>query len=134
MPNHQKPVAGSCLCGSIRYEVDHFERGVVACHCSQCRKTSGHYVAATKATHDDLRMISDSSLRWYRSSEEAERGFCSECGSNLFWRKIGDNATSIMAGALDSPTGLSMQSHIYVDDEGDYYHADDGVPHYPQSD
>ena len=134
MPDKAQPVSGSCLCGGVRYEVDHFERGVVACHCTQCRKTSGHYVAATKATHDHLRMILDGTLKWYRSSEAAERGFCSECGSNLFWRKVGDNATSIMAGALDGPTGLSMQSHIYAADIGDYYELDDGVPIYPQSD
>ena len=134
MCDGSKPVTGRCLCGGVQYEVGRFERGVIACHCSQCRKTSGHYVAATKALNVDLRMTSDLTLKWYRSSENAERGFCTECGSNLFWRKIGDDATSIMAGALDGPTGLSMQSHIFVDDAGDYYHPDNGVPHYPQSD
>jgi hypothetical protein len=128
------PVAGSCLCGAVRYDVARFERGVIACHCSQCRETSGHYVAATQAMNANLRMISDSTLKWYRSSEDAERGFCTECGSNLFWRKIGDDATSIMVGALDGPTGLAMQCHIFVDDAGDYYCPSDGVPHYPQSD
>lgn len=134
MSDQSQTVSGSCLCGGVCYEVDQFERGVIACHCSQCRKTSGHFVAATKATHENLRMISDKTLKWYRSSEIAERGFCSECGSNLFWRMIGADATSIMAGALDGSTGLAMQSHIYADDVGDYYSLNDGVPSYPQSD
>lgn len=134
MSDQSLPVSGSCLCGGVRYEVDQFERGVIACHCSQCRKTSGHFVAATKATHDNFRMISDKTLKWYQSSDLAERGFCCECGSNLFWRMIGADATSIMAGALDGPTGLAMQSHIYADDVGDYYSLNDGVPTYPQSD
>lgn len=129
-----KSVAGSCLCGSVRYEVDHFERGVIACHCSQCRKTSGHFVAATKAKNTNLRMISDKTLKWYRSSQTAERGFCGLCGSNLFWRRIGDSATSLMAGALESPTGLTMQSHIYLDNIGDYYSVTDDVPVYPGPD
>lgn len=133
MSNDPKPVTGSCLCGEVRYNVSYFERGVIACHCSQCRKTSGHYVAATQALNANLSIISDSTLKWYRSSEDAERGFCTECGSNLFWRKIGDDATSIMAGALNGPTDLKMQSHIFVDDAGDYYRPGDGVPHYPQS-
>lgn len=133
MTDHPLPVSGSCLCGEVRYEVDEFMRGVIACHCKQCRKTSGHYVAATKATHDKFRMISDATLKWYRSSEKAERGFCSACGSNLFWRKVGDTATSIMAGALDSPTGLAMESHIYVDDIGDYYILGSDLPSYSQS-
>ena len=133
MSDNAEPVSGNCLCGSVRYEVDQFARGVVGCHCEQCRKTSGHYVAATKATHDNLRMISAKTLKWYRSSDIAERGFCSECGSNLFWRRIGEDATSIMAGALNNPTGLALQSHIYTDDMGDYYELHDDVPTYPQS-
>lgn len=134
MSDQPKPVSGSCLCGDVQYEVDEFDRGVIGCHCRQCRKTSGHHVAATRVTNDNLRMISDGSLKWYRSSEEAERGFCSECGSNLFWRTIGSDRTSIMAGALDGPTGLSMQSHIFTEDIGDYYTLNDDVPVYPQSD
>lgn len=133
MSDNPQPVSGNCLCGGVRYEVDQFERGVVGCHCTQCRKISGHYVAATKAKHDNLRMIADKTLKWYRSSDIAERGFCSECGSNLFWRRIGDDATSIMAGALNGPTGLVTQSHIYTDDIGDYYDLHDDVPTYPQS-
>lgn len=125
---------GSCLCGGVRYEVDHFERGVVACHCTQCRKTSGHHVAATKALNKNIRFLSDSTLKWFKSSDFAERGFCGECGSNLFWRRIGDDATSIMAGALEGATGLRMQSHIYVEDIGDYYRPTDGTPTYSQSD
>ena len=134
MAVQSQSVSGSCLCGGVRYEVDQFERGVVACHCTQCRKTSGHFVAATQATHDNLRMIAERTLKWYRSSDMAERGFCTECGSNLFWRKIGDDVTSIMAGTLNGPTGLAMQSHIYADDIGDYYTLHNDVPMFAQSD
>lgn len=134
MSESTQPVTGRCLCGSVHYEVDRFERGVIACHCSQCRKTSGHFVAATQALNSNLRIISDATLKWFASSETAERGFCTECGSNLFWRKFGDNATSLMAGALESPTGLAMQSHIYSDAAGDYYTITDIVPVYPGRD
>ncbi len=127
-------VRGSCLCGGVAFVVAKFVRGVVACHCSQCRKTSGNYVAATKAKNADIKMISDSTLSWFRSSETAERGFCNCCGGNLFWRKVNDDATSIMAGPLEKPTGLHVEAHIYTEDAGDFYKINDGLPVYPQGD
>ena len=122
---------GGCLCGGVRYEVEGPLRDVVACHCSQCRRTSGHFMAATAAPTASLRLVASDTLRWYRSSDRAERGFCSRCGGNLFWRRLppADQSTSIAAGTLDGPmTGLAIREHIYVADKLDYYALDDGVP------
>ena len=125
--------AGGCLCGGVRYEVRGPLRDVIACHCSQCRRTSGHFVAAASASTADLYFISDVSLTWYVSSAAAERGFCTTCGSNLFWRPTTPEAhtTSIMAGTLDVPTGLRVISHIFVADKSDYYDITDGLPQEP---
>lgn len=123
--------SGGCLCGAVRYEVTGPLRGIVACHCSQCRRTSGHFVAATSAPAAALRLVRADGLAWYRSSEAAERGFCAKCGGNLFWRAIGSADISIMAGMLDTPTGLAMTEHIYVADKSDYYTIDDGLPQQP---
>ncbi|MFV0474724.1 MAG: GFA family protein [Pikeienuella sp.] len=112
---------GSCLCGGVAFEVEGPLREVVACHCIQCRKTSGHHVAATAAPRAALRLIADGTLRWHRSSPEAERGFCGRCGGNLFWRRDGAETISIFAGVLDGPTGLSIDRHIFVEFKGDYY-------------
>jgi len=126
---------GGCLCGGVRYEVRGPLRDVVACHCSQCRMTSGHYVAATEALNADLILTRASTLRWYRSSARAERGFCARCGANLFWRRLPDDgpesglpATSIMAGTLQAPTSLKICRHIFVADKSDYYQINDGLP------
>jgi hypothetical protein len=101
---------------------------VIACHCSQCRRTSGHHAAMTSAASADLTLTSSASLTWYKSSQSAERGFCGICGSNLFWRPFGENRTAITAGTLDVPTGISMSEHIFVDDKSDYYEIDDDLP------
>jgi hypothetical protein len=126
---------GGCLCGGVRYEIRGPLRDVIACHCSQCRRTSGHFVAAAQARSADLVLRESATLRWYRSSGEAERGFCSRCGGNLFWRPMapGFDVTSIMAGTLDAPTGLRLVHHIYVDDKSDYYAITDGALQSPQS-
>ena len=114
---------GGCLCGGVRYEIRGPLRDVIACHCSQCRKTSGHFVAASQALDADIVLVESSTLKWYRSSPEAQRGFCSKCGGNLFWRPDGRNppVTSIMAGTIDPPTGLKVIEHIFVEDKSDYY-------------
>ncbi len=120
---------GGCLCGGVRYTVEGPLRGVIACHCSQCRRTSGHFVAATAAPNDQLRLNTAETLTWFRSSESAERGFCRRCGGNLFWRRVGSDTTSILAGTLDPPTHLTLERHIFVADKSDYYTIEADVPH-----
>jgi hypothetical protein len=119
---------GHCLCGSVQYEVRGPLRPVVYCHCEMCRRTSGHFVAATACARQDLVLRSSATLQWYQSSTTARRGFCGQCGSNLFWEPLGESRISIMAGTLDSPTGLTAQGHIFVAEAGDYYRITDGLP------
>ncbi|MCB1385788.1 MAG: GFA family protein [Nitratireductor sp.] len=119
---------GSCLCGRVRLTISGPMRPVVACHCSQCRKQSGHYFAATSAPDDTIAIEGEDHVKWYRASDEARRGFCRECGSILFWKHEAEDKTSILAGCLDSPTGLKLGSHIYCADKGDYYEITDGLP------
>lgn len=123
-------VVGGCLCGAVRMRIDGPLRPVVACHCEQCRKTSGHYVAATSALLEHVTVEEDGALRWYRSSPKARRGFCSICGSSLFWQVDGADRVSIHAGALEAPTGLAISGHIFCAARGDYYDIDPGVPRF----
>lgn len=119
---------GGCLCGGVRYAIDGTLRPVSACHCAQCRRWSGNFVAATQARSADLSLTAADTLAWYRSSEDAERGFCARCGGNLFWRRVGGTQISIMAGTLDPPTGLRTTQHIFVADKSDYYEIEDDAP------
>lgn len=116
---------GSCLCGEIRYTTTGPLRPVIACHCTQCRKTSGHHVAATSVARDALHV--DGTVTWYASSPTARRGFCGTCGSNMFWDGAGVNM-SIFAGTFDGDPGLTLAAHIFCDDKGSYYELTDDVP------
>lgn len=113
-------LSGGCLCGGVRYRITGELCGVVNCFCGQCRKTSGHHVAATRVQRSDLHIDADATLQWYDSSTDAQRGFCNRCGGNLFWRHRARDTVSIMAGTLDQPTGLATIANIYVADAGDY--------------
>ncbi|MFM8518374.1 MAG: GFA family protein [Nevskiaceae bacterium] len=116
---------GSCLCGDVRFELRGPLDGIIACHCNQSRKQTGHYWASTHSADADLHMLSDGPLRWYRASDTAQRGFCSRCGSSLFWKRDGQAVTSVCAGAIDGPSGLTLTGHIFVADKGDYYSLGD---------
>ncbi len=122
---------GSCLCGAVKYEVSAPLRPVVYCHCYQCRKSSGHIVAASSALRDAVRIIGE--VQWYRSSESARRGFCPTCGSQLFWDGPGKNL-SIHAGTLDDTSELTAMGHIFVADKAGYMDICDGLPQADQDD
>ncbi|MEM9278832.1 MAG: GFA family protein [Pseudomonadota bacterium] len=118
---------GSCNCGSITWEVTGEMRPIIACHCGQCRKQTGSHYAATAASDEDL-TIKGNTLKWYKASPTAKRGFCSECGSALFWKHEAVDYTSILAGSIDGPTGLEIAEHIFVHDKPDWYEITDGKP------
>jgi hypothetical protein len=119
---------GGCLCGAVKFEV----RGPLgppdACHCSQCRRTTGHFFVSSNTGRGNLVLTRDDGLAWYRSSDIAERGFCKVCGSTLFWSGDAKDYISIALGALDPPTNLKIAKHIYVADKSDYYDITDDVP------
>ncbi len=133
MTEDAKIKTGSCLCGAVRYRVTGPMRQVVGCHCGQCRKQTGHFLAATGVRLRYFELTEDRGLKWYAASDTARRGFCGECGTFLFWQANGAERIGIAAGSLDGPTGLSTVAHIFVADKGDYYELDDGMPRYPQS-
>ena len=112
---------GSCMCGAVTYTISGNIRSIVACHCTQCRKTSGHYVAATQVHRDNIDVQGESSLSWYQSSASAERAFCRICGSQLFWSEFNSTNISVMAGTLDGPTRLRLDRQICTETKGNYY-------------
>ena len=75
-----------------------------------------------------MKITGEEYLTWYRSSEKVRRGFCSICGSFLFWDPIGKAHFAVSLGALEKPTGLRLAHHIFVADKGDYYDITDGLP------
>ncbi|MFM8700137.1 MAG: GFA family protein [Hyphomicrobiales bacterium] len=127
----RKHFTGGCLCEAVIFEVNGTMRDIIACHCGQCRKTTGNFLAATNCAIDELTLLNERGLAWFKSSGKAERGFCKECGSVLFWRAFGGDEISISAGALNGETGLSIREHIYVADKPDWYDITDGKPQKP---
>lgn len=120
--------SGACLCGAVRFVVTGDLKAPDACHCSQCRRVSGHVWASTDVPDDRLTITGEDHLRWFQSSAKVKRGFCGTCGSALFWKPIHQPRTAVAMGAFDKPTDTHLEMHIFVGDKGDYYDIADGLP------
>jgi hypothetical protein len=133
MSDSKRVASGGCLCGAVRYEVRGQLRDVINCHCGMCQRLHGGAGPHTKARKADITVTVDAGLAWYRTSEVARRGFCRICGSGLFWEPFAQDATGILAGTLDGPTGLATIGHIFVAEKCDFYEISDGLPQFAGS-
>ncbi len=127
---------GRCLCGAVRYELRGPLRGVIVCHCVECRRYHGTHGAYTAVAREGLTVHDpDGLLRWFRGPESAtggERGFCSRCGSSLFWRTPAGETFSVTAGTVDGATGLRTIEHIWDAQRADWEIVADGLPRSPR--
>jgi hypothetical protein len=123
---------GSCLCGAVTFEIEGDLAPPDACHCSKCRKQTGHYLASTDVPKDRLTIRGGENVGWYQSSEKVRRGFCKTCGSSLFWDPPHRDWIGVAMGAFDTPTETHLKMHIFVADKGDYYDIADGLQQNPQ--
>lgn len=116
-----KVLTAKCACGAVKAELSGPFRDAVACHCESCRRQSGHYIAATQISVSSFKLVDEAHLKWWHATKIAKRGFCSECGSLMFWQEEGSTEISIFMGCLDAPTGLNISKHIFLEEKGDYY-------------
>ncbi len=122
--------AGSCACGAIRFEVAGPLPGPDACHCTRCRKHSGHFFVSTDVPRRAVTIHGEEHVAWYQSSVKVRRGFCKTCGAPLFWDPVEKDWMGIAMGAFDKPTGAQIHVHVHVESKGDYYEIGDNVPQF----
>ena len=130
---------GGCLCGAVTFEGEVQDEPISACHCKQCRQWGSGPFEAFSMPLADLKFLTGAEIvKYYESSEFARRGFCPECGSNLFWHADRHpqwkDRIAVAAGALEQPTGLTAGNHIFCVAKGDYYEIEDNRPQYAYED
>jgi hypothetical protein len=129
-------LAGSCLCGSIAYEIDGELLQFTHCHCLRCRKATG-------TGHATNIILKPSSIKWTTGEEflkyyqvpEAKRfatSFCGECGS-LMPRVAADNSVAVIAaGSLDNDPGIHPGQRIFQDSRAAWSCSADDLPAFEQ--
>ncbi|ASP40803.1 aldehyde-activating protein [Bacterioplanes sanyensis] len=115
----------SCLCGQAKLDVQHDIKEVGVCHCSMCRRWGG---GPFLAVHVGAEVKLDGPISRYQSSDWANRGFCAQCGTHLFYQLNDSQEYVIAAGLYDANTELAMTSQIYIDQKPPYYEFANDTP------
>ena len=92
-----------------------------ACHCSMCRRWSAGPFLYLAVEPSSLQIAGGEAVGRYRSSAEAERGFCRICGSTMFWRALDGRSADISAQFVDKAGRFPFATEIFMDDKPDNY-------------
>ena len=92
---------GGCQCGAVRYEFNVRPDNAGICHCRMCQKQFGNFFGSFAGAHTDHFRITRGTLAVFQSSEDAERGFCRDCGTPLTYRALSRPRISVSIGSLD---------------------------------
>lgn len=122
-------IKGSCLCGTVKFEISGEPSSLSYCHCSRCRKAAGIFSAVLIGKADDLKMLSgeDEVGRYAHGSDaKFERCFCKKCGTSLGDLAIGDMYV-VAASALDDDPKIKPSLHIHTASKPQWYDIDDDL-------
>ena len=129
--NDSSRFSGGCLCGAVRFEVTAPSKWCTHCHCSLCRLAHGAaFVTWFGVEKEQFSFLQGkSAVSWHQSTKQAQRGFCSVCGSTMFFeseRWAGE--THIVLAAMDGPIDRSPRAHVFYDSHVDWVELGDGLP------
>jgi hypothetical protein len=111
---------GQCLCGKVKVVVNELNNQVGACHCSMCRKWSGGPLFAVDCG-SKVEFEGEENIKIFNSSDWAERGFCKECGSNLFYKLKQPLQYMILPGILDGIDDYSFDHQVFIEEKPSWY-------------
>jgi hypothetical protein len=118
--SEQNKQGGSCLCGAVKISAQNLSRHVGACHCGMCRKWGGGpFMTAFCGT--EIVFDSEDAIEVYQSSTWAERGFCKQCGSHLFYRISASQQYMVPIGLFDDPDELVFERQVFIDRKPVFY-------------
>jgi len=126
---------GSCLCGTVRYEIDGPFNAMVNCHCSMCRKEHGSvFVTWVVAPAGGFRWLSgQDNISTFASSSSGARSFCRTCGSPLPTVMPGMDVVVAPAGNLEGDPGIRPQTHIFVGSRLPGFEISDDLPQFEEA-
>ncbi len=128
----EKKLAGSCLCGEVKFEVSGPFKAFQYCHCSRCQKVTG-------SAHASNIFVAPEQLTWLQGEENVGRFevedakyfatcFCKKCGSSLPWLTQPKNNLIIPAGSLDDELDIKPEQSIYWGSKACWYLSPSELP------
>lgn len=99
-------ISGGCQCGAVRYTLHETPTNPHICHCRMCQKAFGSYFAPLAGVPREALEVTRGAIATFRSSEQAERGFCAACGTPLTFRYLTSKRIAVSLGSLDEPVTI----------------------------
>lgn len=124
---------GSCLCGTIEYEIDSIDRPVTHCHCRTCQKAHAAPFASTGGVmREHFRWLKgEDKLSAFESSPGKLRHFCSVCGSHLVAERDNQPHVIVRIATLDENPNMTTQMHIWTSHDVPWLDYEN-IPAYPE--
>ena len=124
---------GGCLCGRLRYRITGPIDSVGHCHCGMCRRGTGGIVVTWITVPPERFTFTSGTPSVYRSSEDAKRSFCPDCGANVtFWSRRSPAEIDVTLATLDHPENFPADRHVFVEDRLPWLHLDEELPEHPK--
>ena len=117
--------SGGCQCGRIRFRVTRPLGRASICHCRMCQRATGNVFAPLVYAED---VEFDGEPARFASSDIANRGFCRDCGTPLFYEGHSGQGLNLMIGALDDPDAAAPTLHYGAESRVSWLPRDDGLP------
>ncbi len=114
------PLQGRCLCGAVSISANVSHRDLGACHCDTCRRWGGGPLLAVEC-EDNVQFEGQTLIGVYASSDWAERGFCKQCGTHLFYRLREHAFYAIPVGLFDEQEGWQLNREVFIDQKPAFY-------------
>ncbi len=111
---------GHCLCKAVTFSANNPSEHIGACHCTTCRRWGGGPFMSVDCGQD-IEFKGQEHIGVYQSSDWAERGFCKECGSHLFYRLKHNQQYIVPAGLFDSGPEATFDHQVFIDEKPHYY-------------
>ncbi|MEL6870974.1 MAG: GFA family protein [Pseudomonadota bacterium] len=113
-------VTGACLCGTVKITADARAAEIGACHCTMCRTWGGGpFLGVDCGT--TAQITGREHVTTFDSSEWAERGFCTVCGTHLFYRLKQQDRYIVPAGFFEHAAAFSMDHQLFIDHKPEWY-------------
>ena len=114
---------GHCLCGEVRVTIPELSEEITVCHCHMCQKFfGGPFLSLAGVLPKDVEINGEEQIQRYLSSEWAERGFCKQCGSSLFYHSLADDEYYFPAGLFDEIDQAKLTTEIFYDQKPAFFH------------
>lgn len=114
---------GHCLCGKVRVYIPELSEEITVCHCHMCQKFfGGPFLSLAGVLPKDVDISGEEQIQRYLSSEWAERGFCKQCGSSLFYHSLTDDEYYFPAGLFAEIDQAKLTTEIFYDQKPAFFH------------